>query len=286
MRKTLIAAAVAGLVSLPSVVMAQAAAPASPHTFTGNVGLVTDYLYRGISQTSGNPALQGGFDYAHSSGFYAGTWASNVSWIQDGLNVPGAAQTTSAGLEIDVYGGYKGSITGDLGYDVGLLTYNYPGKNKTPGGILKQDTQEIYGALSWKWLTVKYSHSLGALFGWAKTPSATANEKTSGSGYLELNAAYDLGSGWGIAGHVGHQKVKGYVDASYTDYKVGVTKDVGFGVVGLAASTTNAKDDCGAVIGGSRTAAQEPYCWGGGVAGAVNYSAGKSTAVLSFSKTF
>jgi len=283
MRKSLIAVAVAGLFSLPSVAMAQAAA-ASPHTFTGNVGLVTDYLYRGISQTSGKPALQGGFDYAHASGLYAGTWASNVSWIQDGLNVPGAAQTTSAGLEIDVYGGYKGSITGDLGYDVGVLTYNYPGKNKTPGGILKQDTQEIYGALSWKWLTVKYSHSLGALFGWAKTPSATANEKTSGSGYLELNAAYDLGDGWGVAGHVGRQKVKGYVDASYTDYKIGVTKDVGFGVFGLAASGTNAKDDCGAAAIG--LAAQNPYCWGGGVAGAVNYSAGKSTAVLSFSKTF
>ena len=178
MRKTLITVAVAGLFSIPTVVMAQAAAaPASPHTFTGNVGFATDYLYRGISQTSGEPALQGGFDYAHSSGLYAGTWASNVSWIQDGLNVPGALQTTNAGLEIDVYGGYKGTVTGDLGFDVGVLTYNYPGKNKTPGGILKQDTQEIYGALSWKWLTVKYSHSLGALFGWAKTPSATANQK-------------------------------------------------------------------------------------------------------------
>ena len=286
MRKTLIAVAVAGLFSVPTAVMAQAAAaaPASPHTFTGNVGFATDYLYRGISQTSGEMALQGGFDYAHSSGLYAGTWASNVSWIQDGLNVPGALQTTSAGLEIDVYGGYKGTVTGDLGFDVGVLTYNYPGKNKTPGGILKQDTQEIYGALSWKWLTVKYSHSLGALFGWAKTPSATANQKTSGSGYLELNAAYDLGSGWGISGHVGHQKVKGYGDASYTDYKIGVTKDLGFGVVGLAASTTNAKDDCAAAAAGA--AAQNPYCWGGGVAGAVNYSAGKSTAVLTFNKTF
>lgn len=285
MRKSLIAVAIAGLFSVPTVVLAQAAAaPSSPHTFTGNVGFATDYLYRGISQTSGEPALQGGFDYAHSSGLYAGTWASNVSWIQDGLNVPGALQTTNAGLEIDVYGGYKGTVTGDLGFDVGVLTYNYPGKNKTPGGILKQDTQEIYGALSWKWLTVKYSHSLGALFGWAKTPSATANQKTSGSGYLELNAAYDLGSGWGISGHVGHQKVKGYGDASYTDYKVGVTKDLGFGVVGLAASTTNAKDDCGAAAAGA--AAQNPYCWGGGVAGAVNYSAGKSTAVLTFNKTF
>jgi len=286
MRKALIASAVATLFAMPSLVSAQAAAPTPVHTFTGNVGFATDYLYRGISQTSGKPALQGGFDYSHASGLYAGVWASNVSWIQDGLNVPGATSTASAGLEIDVYGGYKGSITGDLGFDVGVLTYNYPGHNKTPGGILKQDTQEVYGALSYKWLTVKYSHSLGALFGWAKTPSATANEKTTGSGYLEANLAFDLGDGWGLTGHVGHQKVRGYADASYTDYKVGVTKDVGFGVVGLAASTTNAKDDCGAITSGARLAVQEPYCWGGGVAGAVNYGAGKNTAVLTFTKSF
>lgn len=280
MKKILIAAAVTGIFALPALTFA-ADAPASPHTLTGNVGFVTDYLYRGISQTSGEPALQGGFDYAHSSGLYAGVWASNVSWIQDGLNVPGALTTTNAGLEIDVYGGYKGTIGGgDLGYDVGVLTYNYPGRNKTPGGILKQDTQEIYGALSYKWLTVKYSHSLGALFGWAKTPSATANEKTKGSGYLEANAAFDLGNGWGVTGHAGHQKVRGYSDASYTDYKIGVTKDVGFGVVGLAASSTNAKDNC------STGGATNPYCWGGGIPGAVNYQAGKSTAVLSFNKSF
>jgi uncharacterized protein (TIGR02001 family) len=274
MSKKIIALAVAGTLLSPLFAVA-ADAPASPHSFTGNVGFVTDYLYRGISQTSGKPALQGGFDYAHGSGFYAGVWGSNVSWIEDGLNVPGAATTASAGLEIDVYGGYKGAITGDLGYDVGVLTYNYPGHNKTPGGILKQDTQEIYGALSWKWLTLKYSHSLGALFGWAKT--GTTAEKTKGSGYLELNAAYDLGNGWGISGHVGHQKVKGRSSASYTDYKIGVTKDVGFGVVGLAASTTNAKDNCS--LG-------QDYCWGAGTAGAVNYAAGKNTAVLSFSKSF
>jgi uncharacterized protein (TIGR02001 family) len=68
MRKSLIAAAIAGTVALPSAVMAQAAAPASPHTFTGNVGVVSNYIFRGISQSAAKPAIQGGFDYAHSSG--------------------------------------------------------------------------------------------------------------------------------------------------------------------------------------------------------------------------
>jgi uncharacterized protein (TIGR02001 family) len=281
MRKTLIAAAVAGTFCLPSAVMAQAAAPAaapaSPHTFTGNLGFATEYLYRGIAQTRGKPALQGGFDYSHSSGFYAGVWGSNISWIGDAI--PGA----SASLEIDVYGGYKGTIAGDWGYDIGVLTYNYPGTGKTVAALqeLKQDTTEIYGAVSWKWLTLKYSHSTTALFGWAKF-AQPLTEKTSGSGYLELNAAYDLGNGWGITGHVGDQKVKGNGPASYTDIKVGVTKDVGFGVVGLAYSTTNAQDSC---TGNAMTTANDVYCFVNNNASSA-YSAGKDKLVATFTKSF
>jgi len=119
MNKKLITLAVAGVLAAP--MMAVAAEPASPHTFTGNVGIASEYLYRGLAQTAGKPALQGGFDYAHSSGFYAGVWGSNISWLEN-------ANTSSASLEIDVYGGFKGSITDDFGFDLGVLTYNYPGK--------------------------------------------------------------------------------------------------------------------------------------------------------------
>jgi uncharacterized protein (TIGR02001 family) len=251
------------------------AAPASPHTFTGNVTLASEYLYRGIAQTRGKPAIQGGFDYAHSSGFYAGVWGSSISWIGDAI--PGA----SANVEIDVYGGYKGAITSDLGYDLGVLTYNYPGTGKTLNGtILDQNTTEVYGALSWKWLTVKYSRTTTALFGWAK--AGTTLDKTSGSGYLEFNAAYDLGEGWGINGHVGHQKVNGLSDASYSDYKVGVSKDLGFGTVGLGYSTTNAKDNCS---GAAPATANDVYCFVNN-SGTDAYSAGKNRVVLTFGKTF
>ena len=291
MRKTLIAAAVAGTFCLPSAVMAQAAAPAaapaSPHTFTGNVGLATEYLYRGIAQTRGKPALQGGFDYSHASGLYAGVWGSNISWISD------AVAGASANLEIDVYGGYKGTISGDWGFDVGVLTYNYPGTGKTVPAFqqIKQDTTEIYGAISWKWVTLKYSHSTTPLFGWAKTSGGVTpnlNDGTKGSSYLELNAAYDLGDGWGISGHVGHQKVKGYGDASYTDYKVGATKDLGFGVVGLAYSTTNAKDNCSsAALAVGVGDALNPYCFVKGAGTSADpYQAGKGQIVATFSKSF
>jgi uncharacterized protein (TIGR02001 family) len=261
-----------GLVSSPA--FAADAAPASPHTVTGNVTLASEYLYRGIAQTRGKPAIQGGFDYAHASGLYAGVWGSNISWISDAL--PGA----SASVEIDVYGGYKGTA-GDLGYDLGVLTYNYPGTGKTlNGAILDQNTTELYGALSWKFLTLKYSHSTTALFGWAK--SGTSLDKTTGSGYLEVNAAYDLGNGWGVSGHAGHQKVKGFSDASYSDYKVGATKDVGFGVVGLAYSTTNAKDNCS---GTAPATANDVYCFVNNN-GTSAYSSGKGRALLTFTKTF
>lgn len=271
MKKNLIALAVAGTLSAPLLAIAADAAPTPEHSFTGNVTLASEYLYRGIAQTRGKPAIQGGFDYAHSSGLYAGLWASSITWINDG--VAGA----SAGIEIDVYGGYKGAITDDFGYDIGVLTYNYPGTGK-PTGAAKPDTTEVYGALSWKWLTAKYSHTTGSLFGWTKPDGG----KTKGSGYLELNAAYDLGDGWGINGHIGHQKVKGFSDASYSDYKVGVTKDLGFGTVGVAYSTTNAKDSCS---GNAASSTSDVYCFVKHD-GSSAYEAGKGRLLLTFGKTF
>ena len=272
MRNSIIASSLALALSAP---FAGAIAADSPHTVTGNVGFASEYLYRGIAQTRGKPALQGGFDYAHSSGLYAGVWGSNITWIGDGI--AGA----SAGLEVDVYGGYKGTISGDLGFDVGVLTYNYPGTGKTAGGtVIDQNTTELYGALSYKWLTLKYSHTTTALFGWGKT--ANALDKTTGSGYLEANLAFDLGDGWGVTGHVGHQKVKGNSNASYTDYKLGVTKDLGVGVLGVAATTTNAKDSCNGVAPAS---ASDVYCFVNNNATSA-YEAGKSRLLVTFTKSF
>jgi len=268
LRHTLVLTA-AGVLNGPLVALA--AEPTPEHSFTGNLTLASEYLYRGIAQTRGKPALQGGFDYAHKSGLYAGLWGSNISWIGD------AVSGASASLEIDVYGGYKGAIADDLGFDVGVLTYNYPGSGK-PTGAANPDTTELYGALSWKWLTLKYSHTTGSLFGWTQPDGS----KTKGSGYLELNAAYDLGDGWGINGHIGHQKVKGLGDASYTDYKVGVSKDLGFATLGLAYSTTNAKDSC---RGNAPASAADVYCFVK-YDGSSAYSAGKSRLLVTFGKTF
>lgn len=259
MKKTTFVTTTLAAFALSFTCHAETAAPASPHTFTGNVMLASEYLYRGIAQTNGKAALQGGFDYAHASGFYLGAWGSNISWLSD------AGPGISAPLELDLYGGYKNSFAGgDWNYDVGVLTYNYPGTY--PTGFVKPDTTEIYGQLGYKWLSLKYSNVVSShIFGFT-TPTGG---NTRGSGYLDLSATYELGNGWGVNAHAGHQSVKGFSAASYTDWKLGVTKDVGVGTVGLYYSSTDAKGNTG-----------EPY------RNAFNRDLGEGRAVISFSKTF
>ncbi len=191
--------------------------PASPHTYTGNVGLFSQYVFRGLTQTNREPALQGGFDYAHASGFYVGTWGSNISWLQDS-----GSYSAGASLELDIYGGYKGSIgKTDLGYDVGLLYYWYPGD--VAAGVTKADTLEVYGALSWKWLSAKLSYSLkDDTFG---VPDSR------GTYYLDFTASYPVPNTKLTAiAHYGIQKFDGRTSLgsndtifSYNDWKLGVS---------------------------------------------------------------
>jgi len=284
MNKTLIAAAVATALAAPALVLAADAAPTPTHTFTPNIGVVSDYLFRGVSQTHGSAALQGGVDYAHASGLYAGIWGSTITWVKDAYG--------KGNTEVDLYGGYKNTFAGgDWNYDIGLIAYTYPGKGSAiPGVNVNPNTSEVYGALGYKWLTLKYSHVISAGFiGWGG--GAGFNENTRGSNYLELNASYDLGDGWGVGGHVGSQKVKNfsnavYATADYTDWNLGVTKDVGFGVFGLTYSAANTKGTCNAAGG------TNPYCWGNGnfVSGVGSTSGfrdvSKGVAVLTFKKTF
>ncbi len=204
---------------------AQAAAPAPESTVSYNIGATTDYRYRGISQSGKKPAINGGIDYAHSSGFYLGTWASSITWIKDSTN----PSTTKGPVEIDFYGGYKGSLAEGVGYDLGGLYYWYAGNNlKKTAGFISPNTFEVYGALTFGIVTAKYSHATTNLFG-------AANSKN--SSYFDLSANFDLGSGWSIVPHVGAQKVKN--GNSYTDYSVAVNKDIDGLIFSLAAVGTS-----------------------------------------------
>ncbi len=206
---TLIAAAIGSLSGL-----AHAAEPESSLSY--NVGVVSDYRYRGISQSRLEPALQGGIDYADKSGFYVGAWGSTIKWIKD-------AGATDGSVEIDLYGGYKGAV-GDVAYDVGFLRYEYAGnKLGDVAGFVNANTNEVYGAVTYGLFTAKYSHAISNLFG---------NADSKNSYYLDLSATFDLGNGFTLTPHVGRQFIKNAPTYTYNDYSVTLTKDLGNGLSG------------------------------------------------------
>jgi uncharacterized protein (TIGR02001 family) len=205
-------------------------AQAEDNPLSFNASVTNDYRYRGLSQSRFKPAAQAGVDYAIPGGFYVGAWASTIRWIKDA----GDASTGGLNLEVDLYGGYKGEVEKDFSYDVGLLQYLYPGSNYAgiAAGNKSANTTEIYGALTFGPATVKYSHSISTLFGFANSKN---------SGYIEGNASFDVGGGVTIAPHVGYQRVAKNGDYSYADFSVAVSKEFyGFMLSGAVVGT-NAK---------------------------------------------
>lgn len=204
-----------------------AAEPASPHTFTANVTLASEYRYRGLMQTNRRPAIQGGFDYSHSSGFYLGNWNSSISWLND------SNDDVSAPIEMDFYAGFKNTFGADgkWSYDVGVLQYYYPGDY--PANYTRPYTTEVYAGIGYGPVFFKYSYAPTNLFGFADSKH---------SWYADLSANVPLDF-WGLTlnTHVGYQKVQ-VADASYVDWKIGLTKDLGNGFsASLAYIDTNAK---------------------------------------------
>jgi len=204
---------------------------------TYNIGLVTDYRYRGISQSGRKPALQGGIDYADKSGFYIGNWNSTIEWIKDTADAT-KSQTARGPLEMDIYAGYKSSITELIGYDVGVLQYFYPTNNLggvtngTNNNFSNANTTELYGALSVGPIVLKVSDSVTNLFGYVGSKNSV---------YVDLSYNNDFGNGWSSTAHYGNQSIRatnaiqvtnGVTD--YSDFSVSLNKDFD----GLVASAT------------------------------------------------
>lgn len=208
--------------------VAQTAAPKAPepsYTMSYNLGVTSDYRYRGLSQSRLAPALQGGLDYANKNGFYLGAWASTITWIKN----TGEAQTPrvdtgSSSVEIDLYGGYKFEAAKDVTFDFGALQYWYPGnKLASVTGSSNANTLEFYGAVTLGVVTAKYSRTQGNLFGAGLTTGAT---NTKGSGYFDLSATFDLSNGYSLVPHMGSQTVANTPNSSYTDYSLMLNKDI------------------------------------------------------------
>ena len=168
------------------------------HSTSASVAFSSEYIWRGISQTDGDPAISGSLDYAHASGFYAGVWGSNVDYGDD------------ASAEFDAYLGYANEFgeTG-IGYDVGVLRYMFPGED--------YNFNEVYGSLSYSIFSAGVAYSSDTL----------------GSGedgyYYFIDAGYELPMGLNLYGGFGvydaDENTFG-VEDSYSHYWVGVSKDI------------------------------------------------------------
>ena len=239
-------AAAFALAMMGSALAAAQEAAGAAHTVAFNAAVASEYRYRGLSQSRFDTALQGGADYTHGpSGFYAGTWLSTIKWTED-LGGDGK-------VEVDLYAGKRGTLGETLSYDVGGLYYWYPSNDLHPNA----NTFELYGQVGIGPAYLKYSHATTNLFG---TPDSKQ------SGYLDLGANVPVTAVEGLVLnlHVGRQRVKNNSALSYTDYKVGLTKDFGVASVSLAWIKANTE----------------------GYLSPRGRNLGKSAAVLSVSKTF
>ena len=238
MRKSLLTLAVlsalASQVAFAEEAAAPAAAPTPTWTFPTSVTLASDYIWRGQTQTWGNPAAQFGIEADHASGAYAGFWASNVSshWLPN------------ANVEMDFSLGFRNTFATDFKYDVGGTYIYYPDGNfdkaLTPNTYhsSKLNSLELYGSLGWKWFTVKGGYMPTKFYGWNYENSGANNggffnapsagikngEDSKGSYYYMASASYDFPMAINLAGEVGRQTVAGGTGLDWTWYKVGVTK--------------------------------------------------------------
>jgi len=169
---------------------------AAPSPVTGNVAVTSDYVFRGLTQTWGRPAIQGGADYAAANGSAAGFWGSSISQ----RTYPGGA------MELDLYASYGRTFDHDWSWRAGLYGYVYPGGNldhanpRLPSRSF--DTLEANIAVGWRWLTLKYNRTLTDYFGADVEAGYLGNSR--GTGYLQLDATLPLNGALSLALHAGH----------------------------------------------------------------------------------
>jgi uncharacterized protein (TIGR02001 family) len=172
----------------------------SPFKLSANVALSSDYIYRGMSQTNGSLAIQGGFDLEHNSGFYIGTWASNVDFEEENA-------VDRANAELDLYVGYSHAITDSLAGEVKAGRYLYPSASKE----LNYDMTEFYFALTYELpihteftLSYDYSPEFGGEVGQAH--------------HYQLLAEHELANGFRFGAHIAKQYIEDNEKAELDDY--------------------------------------------------------------------
>jgi uncharacterized protein (TIGR02001 family) len=181
---------------------------------SANIGATSNYVWRGVTQTDDQAAISGGLDYAHDSGFYAGTWASNVDFDDD----------TNA--EVDLYAGFANEFSG-VGYDVGVLYYWYPGGDDI-------NFTDLYGSLSYGPVTGGINYIVQSQ---VDEGSKSNDTFISGDVYYYISAGFDVAPTWSVTGTIGYfdfdedgdfDADEGKdVDTSYAHYQLDIGKSVG-----------------------------------------------------------
>ena len=237
-------------------------------TLGGSATIGSQYIFRGLTQTDGKPTVQAELDLVHPSGFYLSTSFSNISWFTDqnagvasaptGLGSPAAVgaplyqpgKVNSAAVELDLFGGYKWGFAKDWTLDVGLYRYLYPGTYDNLGAYRNPATTEAYLGVSYAWASLKYSQVISA--------NTFGVNNSGGTSYADLTLAIPLGgSGWTVLAHGGRTAYStkanpgyffngSYVTGdnalfSYSDYKLGIAKEIKGYVLTLTATDTDAK---------------------------------------------
>ncbi|MBI1753030.1 MAG: hypothetical protein HY014_01575 [Acidobacteria bacterium] len=243
------------------------AAPAAPPTLlgfavSGSATFGSQYIFRGLTQTDGKPTVQGELDLVHPSGFYLSAAMSNISWFTDqnanlasapvSLASPGGGKVNSAAVELDLFGGYKWGFAKDWTLDAGLYRYLYPGSYTALGVFRNPATTEAYLGLGYSWASVKYSRVLSA--------NSFGTYNAEGATYVDLSLSIPLGeSGWTVLLHGGHCAYPSNANPdfftnantgrltgdnslfSYSDFKVGIAKEVKGYTFTLAATDADTK---------------------------------------------
>ncbi|WP_428409587.1 TorF family putative porin [Hyphococcus sp.] len=220
------AAALFAASGLSSAALAQEE-EAGPISFSANVTLTSDYRFRGISQTEEDLALQGGFDAAHESGFYVGTWASNLA---------GWGTFGGSNLELDIYGGYATEVS-SVGLDVGVVWYLFP------GGLDRTSYGEIYGSVAKTFGPVDLT--VGANYAF-KQDALSLNDVKQDNIYVYGDAGVAIGdSPVSLSGHIGYTDgnpgtgPNGWVPSptgTYLDWSIGASYDLPWGPIALSVS--------------------------------------------------
>ncbi len=203
----------------PAAEEATAETPISPHTFSANVGLFSEYVFRGITNSNEGPAIQGGFDYAHASGFYAGGWASNIEF-------GGGPASDTASIEIDVYAGYAAKLANGIGWDVGMIYYAYPDQNEDVGA--DYNYYESYGKLNYSWAGIPFTPSLEVGLYYSPDYFGEDGDAVYTYGTVGASLPYDFNP-YVTVGYqnVDGDKTSGPAGYDYVHYAIGMSKTLG-----------------------------------------------------------